>query len=151
MKNDVQIVSFAGHHQPDVVELWKSVFGYESPQNEPTLSIAKKVAVPDGLFFVAEATGDGRVVGTVMGGYDGHRGWIYSLAVHPEWRERSVGKALMRRVETALVDLGCMKINLQVMGGNAGAESFYQKLGYVNEPRISMGKQIPENIRMPEV
>lgn len=151
MKHDVRIVTFAGHHEAGVVELWKSVFGYESPQNEPTLSIAKKVAVSDGLFFVAEVDGDGRVVGSVMGGYDGHRGWIYSLAVHSEWRERSVGTALMQQIENALIELGCMKINLQVMENNAGAESFYQKLGYVNEPRISMGKQIPQNINMPQI
>ena len=86
-----------------------------------------------------------------MGGYDGHRGWIYSLAVHSEWRERSVGTALMQQIENALIELGCMKINLQVMENNAGAESFYQKLGYVNEPRISMGKQIPQNINMPQI
>jgi len=151
MKNEVQIVSYAERHQADVVELWKAVFGYDSPQNEPTLSIAKKVAVADGLFFVAETDGERRAVGTVMGGYDGHRGWTYSLAVHPDCRECQVGTALMKWVEAEIIELGCMKINLQVMEGNAGAESFYQKLGYENEPRISMGKQVPKNIRGPGV
>lgn len=148
MNERFEVTGYADRHHDEVVQLWQSVFGYESPQNEPSLSIAKKVAVTDGLFFVAES--DGQVIGTVMGGYDGHRGWIYSLAVHPGHRGQTLGTALMRRVEDALTELGCMKINLQVMPGNREVEEFYQKLGYATEPRISMGKQIPVNIKMPE-
>ena len=70
MNPEVVITNCAARHHDDVVALWKSVFGYESPQNEPSLSIAKKVAVADDLLFVADS--DGQVVGTVMGGYDGH-------------------------------------------------------------------------------
>ena len=65
-----------------VVELWRTVFGYETAHNEPALTIAKKVAHRDGLFFVA--TEGASVIGTVMAGYDGHRGWLYAVAVHPE-------------------------------------------------------------------
>ncbi|MEZ6143996.1 MAG: hypothetical protein R3B91_00905 [Planctomycetaceae bacterium] len=68
-------------HRGQVIALWQSVFGYESAHNEPGLVIDQKVAFDDRLFFVAVA--EDAVVGTIMAGYDGHRGWIYSLAVAP--------------------------------------------------------------------
>ena len=83
---------------------------------------------------------DGEIAGTVMGGYDGHRGWIYTLAVHPEVRRRGVGTALLRHLERILIDRGCGKINLQVMPGNDSAVAFYERLGYRVEPRVSMGR-----------
>jgi len=98
----------------------------------------------DGLFFVAEA-GE-KVVGTIMAGYDGHRGWIYSVAVLPEYRKRGLGSQLMRHAEERLKFLGCPKINLQIMQENEAVEAFYRNLGYETEQRISMGKKIPENI-----
>ena len=90
------------------------------------------------LFFVALL--DGKLVGTVMGGYDGHRGWVYSLAVTPELRRRGIGTALVRHVERALRERGCPKINLQVLASNAATVAFYEKLGYAVEERVSMGK-----------
>jgi len=93
--------------------------------------IDKKLALGDGLIFVAEA--GGAVVGSVMAGYDGHRGWIYSLAVLPEYRRRGVGSRLMRHAEEQLKLLGCPKINLQIMQGNEAVEAFYRKLGYQTE------------------
>ena len=78
-------------HRDQVVRLWERVFGYEAPHNAPALVIDKKLAAADGLFFVA-LTG-GAVVGTVMAGYDGHRGWIYSMAVHPDHRKRAIFSA----------------------------------------------------------
>lgn len=131
-------------HQQAVISLWEGVFGYPDPRNDPALAIAKKVAISDGLFFVAEDPG-GAVVGTVMAGYDGHRGWIYSLAVDPGSRGEGIGSALMSHVEGRLRDLGCVKINLQILEGNSGVVDFYEKLGYTREPRISMGKSLPEN------
>ena len=77
-------------HRGQVIALWKAVFGYPDPRNEPSLVIDKKMAESDGLFFVAES-GAGEVVGTVMCGYDGHRGWVYSLAVAES--ERGGGSA----------------------------------------------------------
>jgi ribosomal protein S18 acetylase RimI-like enzyme len=92
------------------------------------------------LFFVAVL--ESAVVGTVMGGYDGHRGWVYSLAVQPQLRRHGVGSALVRHLEQALAGRGCMKINLQVRTSNAGVVAFYEKLGYAVEPIISMGKRL---------
>lgn len=127
-------------HQEAVVRLWQGVFGYETAHNEPNLVIAKKLAVHDRLFFVALL--DDVVIGTVMGGYDGHRGWIYSLAVDPSQQRRGIGTALVSHLERRMKELGCLKINLQILAHNASVEAFYHSLGYATEARISMGKRL---------
>lgn len=131
-------------HRAQVVALWQQAFGYEDAHNAPALVIDKKREVEDDLFFVALA--EGVVVGTVMAGYDGHRGWLYSVAVHPAQRQHGLGSALVRHAESALIARGCLKINLQIRGGNERVAAFYQSLGYAVEPRVSMGKKISENV-----
>jgi ribosomal protein S18 acetylase RimI-like enzyme len=131
-------------HRTGVVALWEAVFGYEAAHNKPALVIEKKVAFGDELFFVA-LLGD-MVIGTAMAGYDGHRGWIYSVAVSPVHRRRGVGAQLVRFVERALASKGCVKVNLQIMEGNESVAAFYGTLGFSVEKRVSMGKRIHENI-----
>ena len=127
-------------HRQQVVRLWETVFGYETAHNAPALAIDRKLAVADGLLFVG-LNGD-TVVGTVMAGYDGHRGWIYSMAVHPDYRGRGIGSQLLGLAEAELNSRRCLKINLQVLAGNGLAQSFYEAHGYVVEERISMGKRL---------
>lgn len=134
----MEIRPYAPADEQQVIELWRSVFAYPAPHNDPATTIGKKLAVQPELFLVADA--DGKVVGTVMGGYDGHRGWIYSLAVLPAFRRRDVGTGLMRRMEQSLRERGCMKINLQVLAANTDVIEFYKTLGFNVEERISMGK-----------
>jgi ribosomal protein S18 acetylase RimI-like enzyme len=131
-------------HRSQVVALWEAVFAYETAHNKPGLAIDKKLAVDDQLFFVAVA--DDAVVGTVMAGYDGHRGWIYSVAVAPTHRRQGIGSRLVAHAERALTSKGCVKINLQILEGNESVTAFYSKLGYALERRINMGKRIPENV-----
>jgi ribosomal protein S18 acetylase RimI-like enzyme len=131
-------------HRAQVISLWRDVFGYDAPRNAPSLSIDKKLAVGDGLLFVA-IEGD-LVVGTAMAGYDGHRGWLYSIAVLPACRRKGLGAALVAHAEQALGELGCVKINLQLMATNAATAAFYERLGYSIEPRVSMGKALPQNL-----
>ncbi len=123
-----------------VVELWRNVFGYETAHNEPNLAISKKIAINDGLFFVAVE--NSAIVGTIMAGYDGHRGWLYSVAVDPGKRLNGLGSSLVIHAEKALADLGCMKINLQLLATNEATAAFYKSIGYSVEPRLSMGKLI---------
>jgi len=111
---------------------------------EQILAIDKKLAVDDQLFFVAMA--NNAVVGTVMAGYDGHRGWIYSMAVSPSCRRQGIGSRLVAHAERALISKGCVKINLQIMEGNERVMEFYSSLGFTVERRISMGKPIRENV-----
>jgi ribosomal protein S18 acetylase RimI-like enzyme len=131
-------------HREAVITLWKTTFGYPTAHNVPALAIDKKLVVADGLFFVALK--DEVVTGTVMAGYDGHRGWLYSVAVDPACRRQGLGEALVRRAETALAARGCMKINLQIVSTNESVTAFYESLGYSVEPHISMGKRIAANI-----
>ena len=131
-------------HRAQVIELWQEAFGYDTAHNLPSLAIDKKLAVNDGLFFVA--TDKKAVIGTILAGYDGHRGWLYSVAVHADYRRHGLGSSLVRYAEQALTALGCMKINLQITGGNDAVVAFYEALGYGVEPRISMGKKIAGNI-----
>jgi ribosomal protein S18 acetylase RimI-like enzyme len=125
-----------------VVALWSGVFigGYEAPHNHPEVSIDLKTAYDPDLFLVA-VDGD-CLVGTVMGGYDGHRGWIYSLAVDENERHRGIGTELMAEVERRLKERGCLKVNLQVMPDNEGVVQFYRELGFSVEDRLSMGKRL---------
>ena len=139
LKDNILIRPF--HNETDrsaTAALWKSIFSYEAPHNEPGAAIDRKVAMDDGLFYIA--CDGAEIVGTVMAGYDGHRGWIYSLAVKPDRQKLGVGKKLMAHAEAALRELKCPKINLQVLDANVGVVEFYKKLGYAVEPRISMGK-----------
>jgi len=134
----MQIRPFEEEFEAQVVALWRDVFAYPAPHNDPAFTIGLKLRKDRGLFFVA--VDDERVIGTVMGGYDGHRGWIYLLAVLPAARRRGIGTALVRHVEAALRESGCPKVNLQVLPGNAEVIEFYRKLGFKVEERISMGK-----------
>jgi len=81
-----------------------------------------------------------KLVGTTMGGYDGHRGWVYYVAVHPDHRRQGIGGSLLNRVEKDLVEIGCPKLNLQVRSSNHQLVLFYKRLGYEVEERISMAK-----------
>ena len=134
-------------YRGQVIAIWEAAFGYESAHNQPGLTIDKKVAVGDRLFFVA-IDGD-TVLGTIMAGYDGHRGWIYSVAVDASHRRQGIGAHLVAHAEQALASKGCVKINLQIIEGNEDARAFYSSLGYCVEKRVSMGKLIPENSKIP--
>ena len=134
-------------HRSEVMAVWRACFGYEAAHNEPGLVIDKKLAMHDGLFFVAVVAGD--VMGTVMAGYDGHRGWLYSVAVSPGHRRLGAGRQLVVHAEQALLKKGCLKINLQLIQSNASVAAFYTSLGYLVEPRVSMGKLMQENIPVP--
>ena len=128
-----------------IVELWATTFPEYAdpgrPQRAPRPSIERKLAFGDGLFWVADA--DGALLGTIMAGYDGHRGWLYSLGVHPDARRAGLARALVSTAEDALARLGCIKINLQVLDANASGRAFWDAAGFVPDPVISYGKRIP--------
>ena len=140
----ITIVSYVDSlHRPGLTRLWTNEFGYDTAHNSSGLAIDKKLAMADDLLFVAVI--EGRVVGSILAGYDGHRGWLYSVAVDAAQQKKGLGSALVRHAEAALTQRGCMKINLQIRGGNEAVTAFYESLGYGVEPRVSMGKLIPQN------
>ncbi|WP_423392880.1 GNAT family acetyltransferase [Burkholderia sp. LMG 21824] len=129
-----------------VLAVWRDAFPqYEDadapPHRNPLRSIELKVATQPELFFVA--TSGARVVGTLMAGFDGHRGWLYSFGVSNDARRLGIGRALIAHAERALAARGCLKVNLQVLPGNDDACRFYAALGYRVEERISFGKTLP--------
>ncbi len=136
----VEIVDYEPTHESGVVSLWRNAFAYAEARNEPSSVIRSKIANADGLFLVALQ--EKHVVGTAMGGYDGHRAWLYAVAVDPGLRLRSVGRRLVVELESRLVLLGACKINLQVRSDDPGVVAFYESLGYTVEPRTSMGKAV---------
>jgi len=125
--------------QESVVELW-SRCGLVRPWNDPRKDIARKLAVQPELFLVLEI--DGAVTGTVMAGYEGHRGWINYLAVDPTARRRGAGRALMAEAERLLRERGCPKINLQVRCDNRQAIAFYERVGFGEDAVVSLGKRL---------
>jgi ribosomal protein S18 acetylase RimI-like enzyme len=136
-----EIAPYSAAHFAGVKALWEEVFPDDPPRDGAEISIAAKAKEHPELFLLAL---DGeRVIGSVMAGYDGHRGWLYRVAVAKTHRHRGVGAALIREAEARLWALGCVKINLQVRGTNQAVAAFYQNLGYVVEDRISMGKVAP--------
>jgi len=98
----MQIRSYREYDEAAVVDLWREVFPDARPWNHPETDIRRKLTVQPELFYVALL--DGEPVGTAMAGYDGHRGWVYLVAVRPPYRRIGIGTALMRRVEEALDD-----------------------------------------------
>ncbi|MBJ7501146.1 MAG: GNAT family acetyltransferase [Sphingopyxis sp.] len=123
-----------------VKALWAEAFPEDPPWNRAERAIPEKLGFQPGLLFVA--VDDGGVIGSVMAGYDGHRGWLYSVAVGREARRGGVGTALVRHAETALLALGCAKVNLQVRATNGAVVGFYERLGYAVEERVSLGKRL---------
>ena len=128
--------------------LWERIFPGGPPRNAPIGVIDEKARLGDGLFFVAVI--EDCVVGTVMAGYDGHRGWVYRLAVLPEHRRKGIATRLMQRAEAALATRGCAKVNLQVRTGNEAVVGFYQSLDYEVEERVSLGKELARSARWDE-
>ncbi len=126
--------------EDQVVALWRDVFPDDPPHHDAVEIIRLKTADQPDLFFIA--TKGPTIVGTIMAGYDGHRGWIYRVAVSPRHQRQGIGSALMRHAVDALVNRGAPKINLQVRATNQGVVAFYKRLGFVVEERISMGKRI---------
>jgi ribosomal protein S18 acetylase RimI-like enzyme len=125
-----------------LVSLW-NMCKLTVPWNNPYKDIARKLKVQAELFLVGYL--EDKLIASVMAGYDGHRGYINYFAVHPNFQARGYGKQLMDNIENGLRELGCPKINLQIREGNDKVFSYYQKLGFVEEKRINMGKRIEDD------
>lgn len=120
--------------------LWNEAFPHDPPWNRAESAIAAKVSFQPELLFVA--VDQDAIVGSVMAGYDGHRGWLYAVAVRQTYRRSGLGRMLVHEAENALRALGCGKINLQVRSTNAAVVGFYEALGYEIEDRVSLGRRI---------
>lgn len=138
MVHEYVVRVFASSDREQLIALWQAAFPDDPPRNSPAAIISAKLEAQPELLLVAE--GPEGLVGAVMAGYDGFRGWIYHLAVLPEYRRLGVGTMLIRTAEERLRDLGCSKVNLQIRASNAEVAEFYRRIGYVVEDRVSMGR-----------
>jgi len=140
MNDQPEVRVYQESDEEDVVRLWESTFPDDPPWNKPIDVIRKKIAFQPEWFFVCLC--DGKLVGTVLAGYDGVRGWVQKVATHPGYRRRGIASALMNTAERALREAGCVKLNLQARSDNTAAIRFYQDAGYAIEDRVSMSKHL---------
>lgn len=132
--------------EADVIALWHAC-GLVVPQNDPKRDIERKLLVNPELFLVGEL--DGQFIATCMAGYEGHRGWINYLAVHPEHQRHGHAREIMEHAESLLLAAGCPKINLQVRSTNASVIAFYEQLGFAQDNVVSLGKRLEHDTPPP--
>ncbi|HEY84360.1 MAG TPA: GNAT family acetyltransferase [Chloroflexi bacterium] len=138
----MKIRTYQASDEADVINLWVKC-GLVVPWNNPHQDIERKLKVHPELFLVG--TRDDEVIASVMGGYEGHRGWINYLAVDPAYRRRGYGQKMMTAVKVKLKAMGCPRINLQVRSSNASVIRFYEAIGYKQDDVVSFGRRLVED------
>jgi ribosomal protein S18 acetylase RimI-like enzyme len=121
----------------DVVALWQAC-GLTRPWNDPAADIA--LARKGSNATVLIGRDDGALVATVLVGHDGHRGWVYYLAVSLDHRHKGYGRIMMDAAERWLRERGIEKLQLLVRPDNTTVKDFYQSLGYSIQERIIYAK-----------
>src|SRR5450631_4181847 len=135
----MRIRPFEPADEAAVVALWHEC-GLVRPWNDPRRDIARKLTEQPELFLVGSV--GARAIATAMVGFDGHRGWVYYLAVAVSHRHQSIGRALMHEAERLLIERGCPKLNLMVRSSNAEVIAFYRALGYVQDDVVILGLRL---------
>lgn len=138
----MEIRAFHPDDEEAVISLWRSC-DLVRPWNDPHKDILRKRQVRPDLFLVGAL--NGRIIASVMAGYEGHRGWLNYLAVAPEHQRRGYARAIVDEAERLLRAAGCPKINLQIRTSNRGVIEFYRRLGYSADDVVSMGKRLEDD------
>ena len=128
-KNDIEAV----------IKLWDTC-KLVVPWNDPLKDIKRKLSINDSLFVIGEI--NKKIIATAMAGYDGHRGYIYYLAVVPELQKKGIGSSILSIVEKKLYKLGCPKINLFVRNTNIKVKAFYKTNNYKIQDSQIYGKRL---------
>lgn len=133
------IREFQDNDYPEVLSLWNSCQIVVRKSDE--FQELKKILVlnPDIFLVVVESQ---KIIGSVIGTWDGRRGWINHLAVSAEKRNLGIGTALLKEVENRLASKGCTKINLTILPNNQEVITFYKAEGYLEEQVVFMSKKI---------
>jgi len=135
----IKIFTCTDEHVPGLHALWRECLADDPLWEAGAVMPASPSSHPAMLLVASDGT---NVVGSIMAGYDGHRGSIYALAVLPAYRFDQIATNLVIEAEKQLIAAGCTKINLQIRSSSAQAQQFYKTLGYAAEDRISMGKRL---------
>ena len=140
--DDFQIDTYRDCDQSGMIALWQAC-ELIVPWNNPGTDIARKTGDSPDLFFT------GRVgellIASCMAGYDGHRGWIYFMAVHPDFRRRGYAAQLVSHTEARLIELGCPKLELMVRKSNQSIIAFYQAIGFDLDPVVVLSKRLQQD------
>ncbi|MFH0882181.1 MAG: GNAT family acetyltransferase [bacterium] len=142
MHSDLSIRRFEESDSDAVIRLWDRC-GLIVPWNHPQRDIERKLAQQRDGFLVAVK--EGRIVASVMAGYDGHRGWVNYLAVDPDQRRNGYGRVMMDAAEAFLSRCGAPKVNLQIRETNVEVIAFYEAIGYTKDHVVSFGKRLEED------
>lgn len=134
-----KIECYKPEYKNAIVDLWRKC-NLVVPWNDPFDDIKRKVEFQPELFFIGLANGE--VVGSIMVGYEGHRGWINYLAVSPSFQRKGYGTKLVEKAVKELRRLGCPKINLQVRRSNVQVIEFYKHLGFKEDDVTSLGLRL---------
>lgn len=141
MKNFI-IRTFCSGDESDVIDLWREC-GLVVPWNNPETDIQRKLSTSPDLFYVGLL--DDELIASCMAGYDGHRGWIYFLAVKSDYQRKGFASMVIDHAESELIKLGCPKVELMVRKTNENVISFYQSAGYDIDPVIVLSKRLTED------
>jgi ribosomal protein S18 acetylase RimI-like enzyme len=142
MLEGYEIIEFKEEHREDVIHLWE-ICGLTRPWNDPSKDIDRKLTDHTGKLYLLKK--DDLILGSVMVGYDGHRGCVYYLSVHPDFQGKNLGRILMEQSEKYLLSLGCPKLNLMVRTSNLPATEFYERLGYQKDEVIVFSKRLMDS------
>lgn len=133
---------FEDDDRQTVIKLWRRC-GLVVAWNDPEADIDRKLRVDPELFVVGLA--GSRLVATAMGGYDGHRGSLYYLAVDAEQQGRGYGRKIADYIADLLEQRGCPKLNIMVRSSNTGMINFYHRLGFKTDEVVCLGKRLIED------
>ncbi len=137
----MEIRSFEDGDEEALIALWEAC-GLTRPWNDPRadIALARSTASADILIGVQ----NGGIIASAMAGFDGHRGWVYYVAVHPNAQGTGAGRKIMQAAETFLSTYGCPKAELIIRGSNKPVADFYEAIGYKKEDRLLFAKWLTE-------
>ena len=136
---ELRIRTYQKSDEEQIINLWLEC-GLIVPWNNPKRDIERKMDEDPSLFLVGEI--DRSIVCSCMAGYDGHRGWIYYLAVRRDYQRQGIALKIVTEAENRLLEIGCPKIDLMVRKNNKDAISFYHKIGYKDDPVVVLSKRL---------
>lgn len=120
-----------------IIQIWEEC-KLTRPWNNPSDDIKNALETPTSTILLL--CNENQIIGTVMVGYDGHRGWIYYLAVRMEYQKKGYGKRLVKEAEHWLKSKNVPKVNLMIRNTNEAVKGFYESIGYKDDEVITMAK-----------
>ena len=133
------IRSYRESDKKDIIQLWQEC-GLVVSWNDPQRDIERKLSVHPKLFLIGLVNDE--IITTAMVGYEGHRGWVNYLAVKPKFQRQGIAKQMMKEAEHRLLKMRCPKLQVQIRNTNDGVIKFYQKLGYLQDEVVNLGKRL---------